>query len=200
MSLPSGWSWAGRTFLALDFETTGLDPARDRVVEIGALRFAAAWGEGGPSFREEGALSALVDPGMPMPPAARGIHGISDEDLAGAPPFAAVAPALLALCEGAVIVAHNALFDLSFLRAELARAGLPLPRNAPLDTRNLARESFPGAGSYRLGALSAMLGIDGGRAHRALDDARTCMLLLAACARAGSARVSAGTPAGTARG
>ena len=174
------------SFLALDFETTGLDHRRDRVVEIGALRFSRRAASPGarPSWMEEAALVALVDPDMAMPSGAFAIHGISDADLAGAPPFSALAPALLSLCGGAVIVAHNAPFDISFLRSELDRAGMDAPANPVLDTRLLAKAAFPRAGSYRLDSLVALLGLDRGCAHRALDDARACMGLLAACAAA----------------
>ncbi len=166
--------------LALDFETTGLDPVGGRVVEIGALLFELP-PEGAPI--EEASLACLVDPGMPIPPQATAIHGIRDEDVAGAPSFRAAAPALLALAEGATIVAHNARFDLSFLDAELGRCGLVRPPAPYEDTVLLCRRAFPGLASYRLGALASALGIDPGSAHRALDDARTCMLLYAACAR-----------------
>jgi DNA polymerase III epsilon subunit family exonuclease len=166
------------TFLALDFETTGLDSSIGRVVEIGAIRFRMAAG----SCVEEASLACLVNPGMPIPSHARSIHGISDEDVAGAPAFAEVAPTLLALSAGAVIVAHNVRFDLSFLDAELARAGLSRPAAEVADTVPLSRRAFPGRPSYKLGSIASALGIDIGFAHRALDDARTCMLLYSACA------------------
>lgn len=165
------------TFLALDFETTGLDAGTERVVEIGAIRFSLGPGGAG----EEASLACLVDPGKPIPPRATSIHGISDSDVAGAPAFGEVAPSLLALAAGAVIVAHNASFDLSFLDAELARIGLARPPSEAADTLALCRRAFPGRASYRLGSIAAALGIDAGAAHRALDDARTCMRLYAAC-------------------
>ena len=231
--------WRTRTYLALDFETTGLDPARERVVEIGALRFrfvepcsqadlgplfAAAFAEDaacgceadrggeagrgaadrGGAFRgaagasgpgatgdhgeerlalgEEGSLSLLVNPGKPIPPATTAIHGIRDKDVEGGPSFAALAPALAELARGAVIIAHNAPFDLSFLRAELSRAGLPPAANEVLDTRIVAKAAFPGLPSYRLVDLAARLGIGHARAHRALDDARACAELFLASA------------------
>lgn len=164
--------------LALDFETTGLDSGRERVVEIGAIRFRL--GPGGPE--EEATLASLVNPGLPIPPRAIAIHGITDEDVARAPAFGEVARALLALAEGATIVAHNAGFDLSFLDAELARLGLARPPSETADTLALSRRAFPGRPSYRLGAIASALGIDAGSAHRALDDARTCMQLYALCA------------------
>ncbi len=166
-------------FLALDFETTGLDSAIGRVVEIGAIRFSL----GSEGFIEEAALACLVDPGMPIPRQASAIHGISDGDVAGAPAFGEAARTLLALAAGATIVAHNARFDLSFLDAELGRLGLTRPESKVEDTVLLSRRAFPGRASYRLGAIAGALGIDTGSAHRALDDARTCMLLYAACAR-----------------
>ena len=167
------------TFLALDFETTGLDAGTGRVVEVGAIRFRLKGGD----CLEEACMAALVDPCMPMPARAISIHGIRDEDLEGAPTFGEVAPSLLALAEGAAIVAHNARFDLSFLDAELARLGMSRPPSAAHDTVHLSRRAFPGRASYRLGAIASALGIDSGLAHRALDDARTCMRLYAACAR-----------------
>ena len=171
------------TFLAPDFETTGLDCRIGRVVEIGAIRFSLdSEGLGLEGLREEACLACLVDPGMPIPRQSSAIHGISNEDVAGSPRFADVAPALLALAQGAVIVAHNVRFDLSFLDAELARLGLRRPDAGTQDTVQLSKRAFPGRGSYRLGAIALALGIDCGYAHRALDDARTCMLLYRACA------------------
>jgi DNA polymerase III subunit epsilon len=166
------------TFLALDFETTGLDCKIGRVVEIGAIRFSL----GKDGIDEEAYLASLIDPGMPIPYQARSIHGISNEDVVGAPRFGEVAPALLAIAAGAVIVAHNVRFDLSFLDAELSRLGLTRPVVKVEDTVHLSRIAFPGRASYRLGAIATALGIDAGAAHRALDDARTCMLLYCACA------------------
>ena len=182
--LPPDWEKA--IYLALDFETTGLDPARERVVEIGAIRFvpvtAGLSGAEGRRATELGAMASLVKPGIRMPREVIAIHGITDEDVEDAPPFKEVAPALSALASGAYIVAHNAPFDLAFLRAELARAGLPPPLNPVIDTRLLAKAAFPGLSSYRLVHLASRFGIEPGRAHRALDDARTCMDLLVLCA------------------
>jgi DNA polymerase III subunit epsilon len=175
-------AWAERPYLALDFETTGLDPARDRVVEVGALRFRSL-GESARTYVEEGALASLVKPGIHIPAEVVAIHGIRDADVAFSGPFSDIAPLILALAEGATIVAHNAPFDLSFLKAELRRAGLPEAANPVLDSRLVAKAAFPGRPSYRLVDLAAFLGIDAGRSHRALDDARTCMELFLAAAK-----------------
>jgi DNA polymerase III epsilon subunit family exonuclease len=167
------------TFLALDFETTGLDSTIGRVVEIGAIRFHLE----NELCVEEASLSCLVDPGIPIPYQAKAIHGISDKDVAGSPAFGKVAPSLLALATDAVIVAHNVRFDLSFLDAELSRVGIRRPEARTEDTIAFAKRAFPGRASYSLGAIATALGINTGYAHRALDDARTCMLLYFACAR-----------------
>ena len=166
-------------YLALDFETTGLDCRVGRVVEIGAVRFSL----GTSGCVEEASMACLVDPGMPIPSRASAIHGICDDDVACAHSFEEVAPTLLAMAEGATIVAHNVRFDLSFLDAELSRIGLARPEAKTEDTVALSRRAFPGRASYRLDAIATALGIDTGDSHRALDDAKTCMHLYGACAR-----------------
>lgn len=181
-----GSGWEGKSYLALDFETTGLDPRGCRVVEVGALRFSPArtgkdGREGRLVFRIEGAFSSLVNPGMPIPPEVIAIHGIHDRDVERSPSFREIAPALMALASGARIIAHNAPFDLSFLRAELARSGMPEPANDVLDTRILAKRAFPDLTSYSLVNLASRFCIDAGRSHRALDDARSCMELMLLC-------------------
>jgi DNA polymerase-3 subunit epsilon len=180
-ALPADWK--SRSYLALDFETTGLDPKCERVVEIGAVRFRFREADARPE--SPAALAALVDPGKPMPRLVQAIHGISDEDLIGAPSFVDLAPALLSLARGATILAHNAPFDLSFLAEELARSNLGADFGFPevLDTRLLAKAAFPGRPSYSLMNLAAAFGLDSGAAHRALDDAKTCMELFILCAR-----------------
>jgi len=172
--------WESLEYLALDFETTGLDPRKCRVVEIGALRFKPASGY---EIVELGRIEALVNPEISIPAEVVAIHGIRDADVASEPRFAEHAPGLVALAKDTIIIAHNAPFDLSFLREELARNGLPACNNAALDTRLLAKAAFPGLGSYRLTALAAFLGITPARSHRAFDDARTCATLFMAAAR-----------------
>lgn len=170
-----GHDWRRDSWLALDFETTGLDPHRERVVEIGALR----WSDG----QETATFSSLVKPGIHIPSVVVAIHGIRDKDVSSSPRFLDIGAVLMAMAEGATIVAHNAPFDLAFLRMELAKAGLPSPENRVLDTRLLAKAAWPGLSSYRLVDLAARFGIDTGRSHRALDDARACLGLLLLCAQ-----------------
>lgn len=110
-----------RPLVALDLESTGLDPRADRIVEISLARIEP----GG----DVESLNTLVFPGLPMPPGAERIHGISDADVAEAPTFADVAAKVARLLRGADLAGYNLLrFDLPLLSAELNRAGLSLER------------------------------------------------------------------------
>lgn len=163
-------------FVAFDVETTGLHPLCDRVVEVGALRFGLA----GPAEEFE----RLVNPERPIPADAVRVHGIDDAAVAGAPPFAEIAGELSSFLEGAVLVAHNASFDASFLLCECHRAGIEAPEVAALDSCALARRAFPGMGRYSLDHLVERLGLDRSRGHRALPDAAASADLFLRCLRA----------------
>jgi len=96
-----------------DLETTGLDPEKDRIVELAMSA-------------EEGEVYSLVNPGMPIPAEATATHGITDDDVRGAPPFRELVEAVEGMLEDAVLVGYNSLrFDVPFLDAELRRAGRP---------------------------------------------------------------------------
>lgn len=152
--------------VAVDVETTGLDPRLDRVIEVAVVR-------GGPEGCRR-RWSTLVNPGVPVPNAH--IHGLTDADLVGAPPFHAVAERLLQELDGVAVVAHNARFDLDFLGNELARLGRAIPEPRVFDTLGLARRCF-GLPSNTLTALCEHFGIPRQRAHRAEDDACATLTL-----------------------
>ncbi|MDA3950043.1 MAG: 3'-5' exonuclease [Spirochaeta sp.] len=164
------------TFVAFDFETTGLHPAVDRVVEFGAVRFTVG--------TEVAEFEELANPGMPINADAARVSGITDEMVAGKSPVDAVLPRFMEFVGDAILIAHNAEFDTSFLRAELQRAGLPTVENLIIDTQTLGQKAFPGKKSYSLQNLVEMLGIPGNTAHRARDDARQCMRLFEHCVQA----------------
>ncbi len=149
-----------RVYVALDLETTGLNADRDAIIEIGAVRV-----EDG---RVTDRFSTLVNPGRKIPLHIQQITGIRNEDVADAPSLEAIIPDLLDFVgpEVAGVIAHNAAFDLGFLRA----AGVNFHRPA-FDTFELAAILLPGMASYSLGALCEALDIDLVDAHRALDDA-----------------------------
>lgn len=151
-------------WVVFDTETTGLSPYSDRVLEIGAVRYV-----GSTRVAER---SWLIDPQRDIPEQAQRVHGITPEDVAGAPPFAAVYPEFAELAAGAVLMAHNANFDIQFLAAEIDRAGYAMPPNVTVDTLQLFRRLVPGLPSYRLASVAQHLGVEGGRYHRALDDAQ----------------------------
>lgn len=151
-------------YAVIDFETTGLYPAiGDEICELGLVHI-----ESGSLTRE---YSQLVNPGRTMDPAAAQVSGITAEMLAPQPKFEDVVDEYLRLFTDAVIVAHNAEFDMAFLQYKLVRLGMQQLPNPVIDTLELARAQDD-SGPYTLGILANRLGIEGPHAHRALDDAR----------------------------
>ena len=161
------------TFTALDFETTGLYPATDKIVELGAVQFCDA--------KVLGSFEALVDPGIPIPDGAAAVSGITTEMVRGKPGIETVMPEFMSFLGDTVLVAHNAQFDVGFLRASLDAVALPGLTNIIIDTQVLAQRAFPRRKSYALQALVCELALPRGHAHRGLDDAIMCMRLFQAC-------------------
>ncbi len=155
----------------VDLEMTGLDVDHDRVVEVCVERFVGA--------ACVASVSSVVHPGVRIGGAAE-VHGIGPAEVAGAPPFAAIAGSILAVLDGAILVAHAASWDVKFLRAEFARTGQPVEIESWLDTLILARRAFAFR-SYSLDALCRELGIERGRAHRAESDVRALRELFGRC-------------------
>jgi DNA polymerase III subunit epsilon len=153
--------------IVLDTETTGLDPFQGhRLVEIGCIELVNRI-PSGQSFHR------YLNPEREVPPEAVAIHGLSTEFLKDKPFFAEIVEDLVAFIGDAPLVAHNALFDLGFLNAELERAGkMLMPRERLVDTLLLARRKYPGAPN-RLDDLCARYGIDNSHRtkHGALLDA-----------------------------
>ncbi len=168
-------------FVAFDFETTGLSPERDRVVEIGAVAFRVRKEAGSWIGVEDGAFETLVNPGRPIPSEVSAIHGIDDLAVSSAPTFAEAAGELLAFIDGSILVAHNAPFDIGFLRSETTRAGIENPQNPAYDTIAIAKTAVSGLPSYSLKSLASCFGIVQNAAHRGGDDARVCMELFVKC-------------------
>ena len=156
-------------FIAFDTETTGLDPASGRIVEIGAVKFDRC----GVIAR----YNVLINPEMPMPEEAGKVNGITDAMLKDKPLIADVFPDFFDFIGTGVLVAHNAPFDINYVNAELKRAGKSPLTNKAVDTRIFAKEVFPGLSSYALQDLAVQFSITALEAHRAEDDARVCMEL-----------------------
>ncbi len=145
--------------VAVDLETTGLDPAYDRIIEVGAVKY-----QGDELLGE---LQILVNPGFAIPPYVTRLTGIRNEDVESAPIFASVLPEVRHFIGDSFLLGHNIRFDLAFLHAE----GLPL-RNAAIDTYSVASALLPNTPRYSLSALASVLSIPTEGAHRALNDAR----------------------------
>ncbi len=150
--------------VAIDLETTGLDPLHDAIIEIGAVRLIDG------QVVDE--FSALINPNRPIPQLVTGITGISNDDVAAAPSITTVLPALRAFIGRAPLIGHNIGFDAAFLLQQ--GIGQNNPR---IDTYDMASILLPRAARYSLGSLTAQIGINLENAHRALDDARATGLL-----------------------
>lgn len=148
--------------VVLDFETTGLNTQRDRIIEIGAVKL-----ENG---EIKGSYSTLVNPGKVLDPRITEITGITDAMLQGMPSPAEATAQLLDFIGDAMIAAHNASFDSGILYAELKRMGRTL-ETPILDTLVLARGMYPELKSYRLKSLCRHLSVSLTNAHRAVHDA-----------------------------
>ena len=153
-----------RTFIALDLETTGLDNARDAIIEVGAAKFQ--------DDRIIDRYSTLINPGRPIPYEITQLTGITDRDVTGKPRFDQVASQITRFVGGAPVVGHNVSFDLGFLRGQ----GL-LTENTGLDTWELSTILLPGRSGYSLGVLAEQFGLGMAGQHRALEDAERSGLL-----------------------
>ena len=164
-----------RGFAAVDLETTGLSPRLDRVVEIAVVQLDC-------DLSPCGEFTTLINPGRHI--GATDIHRISARDVVGAPRFEQIAPMLLDVLRGRVVVAHNVQFDLRFLQSEFARMGIGLPELPVMCTMQLAPQCLRGLPARSLAACCLAAGIPLDGAHAAAVDARAVARLLACYARA----------------
>ncbi len=159
------------TFVVLDLETTGGTPEGCGITEIGAVKT-----RGGEPLGEFG---TLVNPGEAIPPFITVLTGITQAMLIPAPPLAEALPAFLEFAKGAVWVAHNAPYDIGFLKAACVKFGYPWPKPVVLDTAALARRALTTdeVANRKLGTLAVFFGART-PTHRALDDARATVDVL----------------------
>jgi DNA polymerase-3 subunit epsilon len=153
--------------VVFDTETTGLDPAADRVVSLAAVRV-----RGGAVKRGE-IFDALVNPERAIAPASTRLHGITDEMVREAPPLEVVLPAFLRFVDGAVLVGHQVWFDLRFLSDAGRRLGLPPlgEGRAVLDTLSLSEIAHGPFERHGLEEIAGRLGVVIRGRHSALGDA-----------------------------
>lgn len=160
------------TFVVVDLETTGGAATTDSITEIGAVKVRAG--------EVIGEFATLVDPGMPISPFVSVLTGITDRMVATAPSITSVLPSFLEFAAGAVLVAHNAPFDIGFLKAACARQERSWPNPAVLDTallarRVLTRDEVP---NCKLSTLAGFFRSGTAPNHRALTDARATVDVL----------------------
>jgi DNA polymerase-3 subunit epsilon len=167
-----GTPLADVTFVIVDLETTGVSPGESAITEIGAVKV-----RGGERLAE---FATLVDPGTRIPPFITVLTGITQQMVMAAPRIETVLPAFLEFARGCVLVAHNAPFDMGFLKAACAGAGYPWPAFPVVDTADLARrvltrDEVP---NCKLGTLARFFRTDTDPCHRALADARATVDVL----------------------
>jgi DNA polymerase III subunit epsilon len=160
------------TFVVVDLETTGGRTEDSGITEIGAVKVC-----GGEVLGE---LQSLVNPGHPVPAFVARLTGITTAMVATAPDLALVLPSFLEFAHGSVLVAHNAPFDVGFLRAACERLGYPWPGFPVVDTVPLARRvvTRDEAPNHKLSTLAALFRARTTPQHRALADARATVDVL----------------------
>ncbi|ERP31970.1 helicase C-terminal domain-containing protein [Chitinivibrio alkaliphilus] len=151
-------------FVSIDLETTGLDKNRDRITEIGLVKYVQG--------REVDSFSSLVNPGIPIPPDIVELTGITDTMVAQAPPFAEIMDQVYRFIGRMALCAHKVDFDFYFLNEAFQRNGGKRIRNWRIDTLATARLLLDLHEGYALGKVARALGVSLEHAHRALDDAR----------------------------
>ncbi|WP_246942128.1 ATP-dependent DNA helicase DinG [Bacillus pinisoli] len=158
-------------FVVIDLETTGNSPKKgDKIIQ-----FAAVVYENGEIIHH---YSTFLNPSQPISPFIEQLTGINDEMVEDAPFFEEVAPIILNLLEDSYFVAHNVIFDLSFLQEELRFAGYEPFLGPVLDTVEMTRFLYPSLSSYRLSGLSEHFSFQHDRPHQADSDAQVTALLL----------------------
>ncbi len=167
-----GTSLADVTFVVVDLETTGGSPEHCGITEIGAVKV-----RGGVVLGE---FQTLVNPAEPIPAFISVLTGITDAMVADAPRIEGAVPAFLEFAAGSVLVAHNAGFDIGFLKAATARIGGSWPRFRVLDTLHLARHlvTRDESPNHKLGSLAHVFSAHTTPDHRALHDARATVDVL----------------------
>lgn len=150
-------------FIAFDLETTGLYPIRNKIVEIGAVRFK------GKKVIDQ--FHTLVNPGGPIPQEVIAIHGITDEMVKNAPPERYAVELFLKFIGPDTLIAHNAPFDAGFIMATVAQHKMTIPINTVLDTCVLAKKYLKGVANYKLGTLGRYFNTQETGYHRAMADA-----------------------------
>lgn len=159
-------------YVVFDIETTGLLPTKDKITEIGAVKIKK--GEIVDRF------SQLINPGIKIPEKIVKLTGITDEMVSGKPSIESVLPDFLNFIGNSVLVAHNASFDIGFIRENCKKINAEIS-NAILDTLQLSRELFPQLKKHKLDVIAKHLNISLDNHHRAVDDAEATANIFLKC-------------------
>lgn len=151
------------SFVVFDIETTGFSATSDRIIEIGAVKVVNG------EITEE--YSSFINPDIPIPFEIENLTGITDEMVMEAPMIDVVLGEFLEFCKGSVLVAHNASFDVGFIRAKAKEQGID-PDITVVDTVGLARMLLPQLTRFKLNVVAKALNISLEHHHRAVDDAK----------------------------
>jgi len=156
------------SYIALDLETTGLNPAEDRILEIGAVRV-----EDG---KITGTYDTLIRTGVPIAAKIQELTGITEEMAESGRDIREVMEEFIPFCKDLPLLGHNIMFDYSFVKQNAVNLGLTFEKQG-VDTLKIARKLLPQEESKSLTALCAYYGISREREHRASDDAQAAMEL-----------------------
>lgn len=151
-----------QTYVVFDIETTGFSAMKDKIIEIGAVRV-----EDG---KITGRFSEFVNPRIPIPFRIQQLTSINDSMVAEAPPIEEILPKFEEFCRGAVMVAHNAEFDMSFIKKNYEDLGIER-EDTILDTVGMARFLLPQLNRFKLDTVAKAVGVSLEHHHRAVDDA-----------------------------
>lgn len=152
-------------YVIVDIETTGLEPDKSEIIEIGALKTEGT--------KETDVYTTLIDPKCAIPEKIVSITGITREMTLGKPDIKKALSDLLSFCSGRVLVAHNVDFDISFLRHHAEKHLKKTLNNRTICTLKIARSLFPGLRNHKLGTLAEHLGVPALNPHRAMGDVET---------------------------
>ena len=150
------------SFVVFDLETTGFSCVQNQIIEIGAVKVI----DGKITDR----FSTFVNPKVPIPFRIEELTSINDEMVMSAPTIETILPQFMEFCEGCIMVAHNASFDMSFIEENCRRLGLPCEKTV-VDTVSMARVLLPQLNRFKLDTVAKALGVSLENHHRAVDDA-----------------------------
>lgn len=159
-------------FVVFDIETTGLNPQQDRITEIGAVKIR--------NGQIVDRFSAFVNPGVSIPSFIVKLTGITDDMVKDAPPIEQVLNEFMEFIQGSVLVAHNANFDVGFIKQNAKVMGEKV-KNSYIDTLELCRKMFPELGRYKLNIVAKHLKIELENHHRAVHDSMATAKIFLHC-------------------